>query len=365
MLHITGFEDDVVTMEKTVDLLLNTHFTTTIKKYQIPMLSISDQKILADIKSRSWGNYEYPPLTRKQQILVQKIVSKYLLLLKALNWPVEELIQPIWAKPPRPEVPSTRSIEYDTEKNQFQIRQPYSKPVVNFLYAVKDRADFFPTLEYDRESNHWTLSPGEQSVALMKHLNKRSDYRLDEYTMSLLRGAQVYKVPTVVYLNGEWVFENMTSSLQELCSQLVQAEDSLVAQAFGLSSLGLTFGNSAKSVLRTWLGNDEIQILFDHAPKLDLTQVDSLANLIKAVDRWPVVSISHCWSGKYFQFCKTLEAQVGHDIVHTKNIQKVPENPAWILVNLSSQYNSIGEHHLKLYELTNQKKPVRLILVKD
>lgn len=269
-----------VSVDQTVDKLLTNKF--------FPFLSKSDIKCLSDIRSRTW--YSNQPITTKQQDLVCKIVSKYLLLLKQHQWPVEDLLTPFW------KVESVKSseiqnwnIRYNEETNDYLVKFPYLEECVQLFKKLRHQTSMLDSMAWDEKILAWRIGNGVQGRQLIQYLLTRSlPWSISKHDRAMLY-ANNDPAPFIQYLNGEWKCQNAQPTLLEQFDQIVQQEQGLVKTAHMLTGLKLEFDYTVKNALQSWLKPVQIDLLCNPNPVLHIDDLHDLVELIELVNTWPVV----------------------------------------------------------------------------
>ena len=321
-----------VTMEDTVDFLLNSYQNFRLDQ---PRLSRKDFKLLTAIRGRSWKFFDYPALTERQQQLVQNIVSQYLMMLRVTGWPVEELANPVWQKPAKPNQIVHRTLEFDRVNQQIVFEFPYDQILINLMRELDNRHQFLGQLVWHADRYCWTALPTEQTLNLIRYLLATGEWYRDEQITELLKTQQVTQVPAVSYLNGEWQFLHMSAHLQGLCEQLVQNTDTVVSQAFDLLAHGVELRPPVQHLLRTWLAPSELELLMQTSRSMTPAGLPVLMSLIQKVNRWPLVLINNPYNLEQLPL-ENLNWPAGSQVHgYARPPQELTERVPWVICERS------------------------------
>lgn len=286
-----------VTVEDTVDFLiaLSVNYSRIPQPTDNPRLSLADRKILENIRHYGWYGQDRG-VTQKQRNLVLKILSKYLLLLKLHQWPMDDLLEPVWSSNLAAEIlQHIHQVEFNSESNQYKLVFPYHKPTMSLLRQLHDDNYFLDDIQYVEDDHSWLIENGLQGRQLLKTLMKRDRYWCDELTRDQLNQLDTELVPTVSYLNGNWKIRNAQGNLLSKFDQIINTDDTVLRQTLLLRETGVIFDHTVKNVLRQWLTVDQLPLVCDPDPVIKSNQVKSLISLINQVNLWPVVLVTNKW----------------------------------------------------------------------
>jgi hypothetical protein len=276
------------TVEDAINVLLAARITTMPHCGDPPRLKEKDRKLLSNMRYKNTNGY-----TSKQRNYILSILSKYLLLLKSLKWPIDDLLNPVWSSPPLPEIVRTKySISFLSESNTFVITIPFDRTLIEKLHSFADSKNFFDLLRYNTNSKSWYVVNGEQGKKLVKWLMK--------YNKEFIVGDEVIEqineiedlTPHISFLNNEWKLFNGAPSLQQVVNNIL-TNDMLtpVQTAFELSSCYVKFDHTVKNYLKNWLTTTQIRILCEEDVIIKCVQMQELINLMLLTDKWPVLAI--------------------------------------------------------------------------
>jgi len=272
-----------ITVEETVSHLLKPPL------YQ--QLDLGDRKTLTDIRAKTWWTSK--PITVKQQDLICKIISRYLLLLKQHKWPVDDLFDPKWSTPVSdPPKLNNWQIEYDASTNHFLIRFPYSESHARLLRSIASSPVMIDNLDWDAKDSCYKIENGVQGKQVVQYLLREpGSWFMSKDTREVLYAATDIADPTVRYINGEWQCVNCTPTLAQAIAQVLEQDLDLVTTAFQLSKFEVKFDHSVKNALRPWLTDEQIALLCNNTTLIEVNQLGTLTALIEQVNQWPVLVI--------------------------------------------------------------------------
>jgi hypothetical protein len=267
------------TVEQAVDFLL--------KNPARRMLSYADCRTLVDVRRKTWWHHP-AAISVKQQQLVMNLVSKYLLVLKTHRWPVEELADPKWSTPVKQSLTHTDwSITFNDA--WFDLQFPFDKEIIGLLKESRHHLAMIDRVEYQPNTVSWMVENGVQGRQLVQHLlRSRPNWRVapDVYRTIMHTPAEW---PVIKYINGEWQCAYTSESFQQAFAQIVQQDLSVPATVLRLCSLQPEFDHTVQHVLRNWLRPDHIEWLMDKQATASPNQLDSLIEMARVVDLWPVI----------------------------------------------------------------------------
>lgn len=271
-----------ITVEQTVDAILKPPMRQHVLE--------PHRKTLEDIRSKTW--WPGRPITQKQQNLVYKLVSNYLLLLKQHKWPVDDLLNPVWSC----EVVQSASkhqweITFDEQTEMFAVRFPYLEQLVKTVRSIADSPVMMDSVSWSGKDNAWLMQDGIQSRQLLRYLLTQSPYWIVEHNVRQRIFEESAQVPVIRYINGEWSVVNACPTLRDRVEQIAQQELGMVKTMYELSTLQTQFDHTVRNSLRSWLTPQQIELLCEPYPIIQQDCLHELAALIEQVDLWPVAFV--------------------------------------------------------------------------
>jgi hypothetical protein len=311
------------TVEDAVDFLLGLSANyNTMPRRDTPRLSMRDREVLNSIRTQSWWNSQ--PITEKQQALVNRIVGKYLMLLKLHQWPVDDLIQPQWRTPVTKSVSATSWIlDYDADRDQFAIAFPYEKNLHSLLnYLSRDEVVFVDRLEYikDSEASYWRLQNGLQARRLINYLLMRYNWYYETGVKQAAGVTEDFQEPVASYVNGSWRLLYAADSLAARVSDIAQSDLTLVQQAFWISETGVILDHTVRNALRPWLTANQTAMLCDSQPTVKIDQVPDLIRLIDLVAHRPIYVVINRYDATF-----TTDLEKMSDVQCVKSTDRLPQ----------------------------------------
>jgi hypothetical protein len=299
-----------ITVEDTVAHLL--------KPPLVHHVESSDRKTLTDIRAKTW--WANKPITVKQQNLVCKLVSRYLLLLKQHKWPVDDLLDPRWDTPVSdPPALNNWQAEYNHHTNQFHIRFPYSQSLSRLLRNITSSPFMIDALDWDSKESCYKIENGIQGRQVVRHLlTEPGPWFMSKETREMVYATNTDAEPTVKYINGQWQHEGVTPTLAQAIDQVLEQELDLVTMAFQLSKFEVKFDHTVRNALRPWLTDAQISILCNNTSLIEMHQLGTLTSLIEQVNQWPVLVIQPTGCTNRLEF----SSPVSHQIYTSESVSR-------------------------------------------
>lgn len=270
------------TVEKAVDAILKPPMRQHVLE--------ADRKTLEDIRAKTW--WTGSPITTKQQNLVYKIVSNYLLILKQHKWPVEDLLNPVWGCAVANSVSNNNwEITFDEHTEMFSVRFPYLEQMVKTVRAIANSMTMMDTVEWSKQNSAWMIQDGSQARQLLRYLLTQSLHWMVDHEVRQRIYEDNVQVPTVRYVNGEWHISNASTGLTELIAGIAGQDLGIVRTVYHMSTLQVHFDHTVKNSLRSWLTPGQIAILCEPYPVVQNDSIHEVASLIEQVDLWPVAMV--------------------------------------------------------------------------
>lgn len=279
------------TVEQAVNLLLQNPARR--------MLDVKDIKLLVDIRRQTWW-HRTATITKRQQDLVLSTVSKYLLVLKTHQWPIDDLLEPQWSTKVRESVPrNCWSVELTD--GEFKLTFPYNSDIVRLLRDVQNYTTMVDLVDYHSDLVYWTVQNGVQGRQLLQHLLKHcSNWQIKpEVYREIMRTDTDW--PVVKYINGEWRCDYASDAFQQAFAQIIQQDLSVPATVVRLCSLQPEFDHTVQHVLKSWLRPNQIEWLLDKQATVTAAQLPSLIEMTQVVDLWPVVLCDSKYNSGYLR----------------------------------------------------------------
>jgi hypothetical protein len=326
------------TVEETVDFLL--------KNPARRLLEVKDIKLLVDLRRQTWWS-NLATITTRQQELVLNIVSKYLLVLKSHNWPVDELVEPQWKTPVRQSrTNNTWTIELDQDRGVFVLAFPYDTDMIRLMRSLESYPTMIDKVVYHKESVSWLVDNGVQGRNFLQSLLRhRTNWQVPNAVYQTIMQTD-RQWPLIRYINGQWHCDYASESFQQAMQNIVQQDLSILATAVRLCSLQPEFDYTVHNVLKNWLRASQIEWLLDTQTTVELAQFDQLIEMIQQVDLWPAIICDN----KYNKL-----------MLHEQISNTAPTQPLSAVspdqIQSTTGFLTTRDTELDRYQLNNQRVP--------